>query len=97
MEHMIDCCGLRLFILIKELTTYTYNDEGLMEKTSVKDSVSGQEYTTTTFYDELGRQSMVLDTDGGTTFYEYDCNGNITEKTEPAEQGRYMHMTATDR
>ena len=65
-------------------TAYTYNDMGLVEKTTVKDNTTGEKYTTTAFYDDLGRQSMILDADGGTTFYEYDCSGNITEKTEPA-------------
>ena len=66
------------------VTEYTYNSTGLVEKTSVKDRVSGEVYVTTSFYDELNRISMVHDTEGGTTFYEYDCNGNIIEKTEPS-------------
>nr|MCR5700745.1 fibronectin type III domain-containing protein [Lachnospiraceae bacterium] len=66
------------------VTEYKYNAEGFVEKTIVKDKVLGQEYTTVSFYDELNRVSSVLDTEGGTTFYEYDCNGNITEKIEPS-------------
>ena len=66
------------------VTTYTYNKQGQVEKTTIKDTVTGEAYTTTTLYDELGRTDTVMDTEGGCTFYEYDCRGNLTAKTEPA-------------
>ena len=66
------------------VTTYTYNKQGQVEKTTIKDTLTGETYTTTTLYDELGRTDTVMDTEGGCTFYEYDCRGNLTAKTEPA-------------
>ena len=66
------------------VTTYTYNKQGQVEKTTITDKASGESYTTTTLYDDLGRTDTVMDAEGGCTFYEYDCKGNLKAKTEPA-------------
>ncbi|HCJ08698.1 MAG TPA: hypothetical protein DHV96_10180, partial [Lachnospiraceae bacterium] len=73
-------------------TNYTYNASGQVETTTVTDAVTGERYETQTLYDDMGRTESVLDQDGGATLYEYDCNGNLTEKNEPTgETTRYQY------
>ncbi|MCM1499074.1 MAG: PKD domain-containing protein [Clostridium sp.] len=63
------------------ITEYSYNKAGLQNKVTVKDGA--QVYTTQTFYDDLGRVSYTVDTEGGVTAYEYDCAGNVASRTDP--------------